>query len=385
MTDYRGLTWDHPRGTVALRRAAAEFSADPAHDDTLEWDSQALEGFESHPIEDLCARYDLVILDHPHLGDALAANALSPLEEAFDPATVAGWRDAAVGASGHSYTVAGQQWAAPLDAATQVAAADRARLERLPDTWDEVLALADTSAVALSLAGPHALLTFFSLCNALGEAPTTEPGRPLISGATGTAALELMRALYDRSGPATAGLNPIGLLELMAEGDGRLVYCPFVYGYVNYSALADGSPVRFGDVPRMSPDGPLGSVLGGTGLAVSRKASVSPALTAHLAALMSPETQRGPIPAHQGQPGLRQAWLDPTVDEAAGGFYSGTLATTEAAWVRPRYPGYTAFQTTASGLVRDGLLEGRAPGATLADLLSLHQASVRPMPSPAQA
>ena len=68
---FRGLTWDHPRGYTAL--AAAD---GPVH-----WEVQPLEGFESAPIAALCADYDLVVLDHPHLGEALAHDCLTPLDQ----------------------------------------------------------------------------------------------------------------------------------------------------------------------------------------------------------------------------------------------------------------------------------------------------------------
>ena len=42
--------------------------------------------------------------------------------------------------------------------------------------------------------------------------------------------------------------------------------------------------------------------------------------------------------------------------------------TTEAAWVRPRFPGYIEFQSRGSQLIRDGLAE-RAPGRLLLDRL----------------
>src|SRR3546814_10531003 len=74
----RGLTWDHPRGYNALAAAAATSA-----DCELDWDKQPLEGFEAHPIADLCARYDLVVLDHPHVGEAVAAGCLQPLEAHF--------------------------------------------------------------------------------------------------------------------------------------------------------------------------------------------------------------------------------------------------------------------------------------------------------------
>src|SRR3546814_10398051 len=80
----RGLTWDHPRGYNALAAAAATSA-----DCELDWDKQPLEGFEAHPIADLCARYDLVVLDHPHVGEAVAAGCLQPLEAHFGADAIA--------------------------------------------------------------------------------------------------------------------------------------------------------------------------------------------------------------------------------------------------------------------------------------------------------
>jgi len=79
VTRYRGLTWDHPRGYNALA-AAARLDEEPVGL-AISWDRQPLEGFESHPIADLCARYDLVVLDHPHIGEAVSAACLVPLED----------------------------------------------------------------------------------------------------------------------------------------------------------------------------------------------------------------------------------------------------------------------------------------------------------------
>ena len=71
----KGLTWDHPRGYVALERAAERARAEGLD---LHWERQPLEGFESHPIEDLAERYDLIVLDHPHIGDCLLYTSPSP-------------------------------------------------------------------------------------------------------------------------------------------------------------------------------------------------------------------------------------------------------------------------------------------------------------------
>jgi multiple sugar transport system substrate-binding protein len=80
---FLGLTWDHPRGYVALEQAAEKARAEGLN---LRWERQPLEGFESHPIEELAERYDIIVLDHPHLGDAVHGECLQPLESVFNAA-----------------------------------------------------------------------------------------------------------------------------------------------------------------------------------------------------------------------------------------------------------------------------------------------------------
>ena len=96
MQVVKALTWDHPRGYNALAAASkrpelAEVGLD------INWDKQPLEGFESHPIADLCARYDLVVLDHPHVGEAIAGDCLLSLEDVFGAETIAELGKASIG------------------------------------------------------------------------------------------------------------------------------------------------------------------------------------------------------------------------------------------------------------------------------------------------
>ena len=154
----------------------------------------------------------------------------------------------------------------------------------------------------------------------------------------------------------------------MAQG-AAIAYCPLIYGYVNYAAAApDRHVVRFGDVPVVRAGGPLGSTLGGTGLAVTRRAAVTPELLAHLRYLMSEQTQRCFIPRHDGQPSARAAWRDADVNSRWGNFYRDTLPTVEAAWVRPRYTNFIAFQTAASALIRAALDAGTSAPSLLTEL-----------------
>ena len=179
MTALRGLTWDHPRGRAPLAAAAERWAGEIE----ITWAAQPLEGFESTPIPELALSYDLIVLDHPHLGEAVAAGCLVPVADLLGDEAVARIAAATVGAA-----------------------------------W-----------------------------------------------------------------------------------------------------------------------------------------------------LLDPATQTTFIPEHQGQPAARAAWIDPALD-ATRGFYSGTLRTTEAAWVRPRFPGYIEFQSRGSELIRDGLAE-RTPGPRLLDRL----------------
>jgi multiple sugar transport system substrate-binding protein len=362
---YCALTWDHPRGYDAL--AAAATLLDEARDGiAIEWDKQPLEGFETHPIEDLCARYDLVVLDHPHVGEAVTAGCLQPLESLFDAEDLATLARETIGPSMASYRYRGEHWALPLDAATQVMASRADLLDRpMPVTWNEVREL--RRPVALSLAGPHAALTFQSVATAFAGSPADVDTERFVSEAVGLRVLDLMADLAARTPDPVRDLNPIGLLGHMAEHD-DVALCPLVYGYVNYAAPASGRAIAFADAPRAEAGGRPGSTLGGTGIGISTRAQVTPALLAHLRWLMSAEAQENFIPAHHGQPSCRSAWHNDGVNARWGNFYRNTAETLERAIVRPRHDGAIAFQTAASALIRDGLAE-RRPHRIMLDAL----------------
>jgi multiple sugar transport system substrate-binding protein len=353
---YRGLTWDHPRGRHALEAAARTVA--PEHGLAIDWEVHPLEGFESSPIEALAERYDLIVLDHPHLGDALEANCLIPMEQVIDAAALAEIEDDAIGASLTSYRLNDRVWALPLDAATQISAYRPDRIDKPPADWDAVLALMDRAAVTVPLGGPHALMTFMSLCLSLGAQPANDEEGYCAPPKTAREALGMLRRIVGTMHPDGRQANPIAVYQAMSQADGP-VYAPLIYGYVNYARPAEGAaPIRFADAPVVAGVDLPGSVLGGTGLAVSRRATLTPALARHIAWLLSADTQRDFIPAHDGQPSRRAAWHDGEVNAQWGDFYADTARTLEAAWVRPRYAGYVHQQTAASQAIREGLLAG---------------------------
>jgi multiple sugar transport system substrate-binding protein len=354
MKSYKALTWDHPRGYNALAAASDSARRDSLVD--IVWDKHPLEGFESHPIADLCQKYDLVVLDHPHVGEAVAEDCLQPLEHVFDAETLAAIGRETIGPCLESYIYAGSIWALPLDAATQVMAARPDLLDGpSPVTWTEVAALSEkTSKLALSLAGPHAALSFLSVCASLGEDAGREGNDYLVSEAIGVEAYALMARLAARSPRSVISLNPIGILGHMASND-DVALCPLIYGYVNYSAPASGRRIAFHNAPRAAHGGRPGSTLGGTGIGISKRCEITPELKQHLLWLMGSEAQTRLIPSHHGQPSRREAWHDAGVNAAWGDFYRNTADTLENAYVRPRFNGYIAYQTKVSVMLREAL------------------------------
>lgn len=301
---------------------------------------------------------------------------LRALDEVFSPKELAAIRAACIGPTYSSYTYRRAQWALPLDAATQVAVS-RPELPSasVPATWQEVVSLSEkTGKVALSLAGPHALLSFFSICSAFGFLPGEDDPSVFVSDEVGTAAIGLMQRLSERSPLSVRGKNPIGILGHMQDQD-DILYCPLIYGYVNYASPANATPLVFHNAPAQRHGGRPGATLGGTGIAISRRCPVTPELKAHLLWLMSRDAQVGFIPRYDGQPSFRAAWQDGAVNREWGGFYRNTEASLEQSYVRPRYAGYIPFQSKASECLREQLAAGNEPATVLDRLRALYEAS----------
>jgi multiple sugar transport system substrate-binding protein len=368
---FRGVTWDHPRGRAALEAAAALSTERGGV--RITWDARSLEQFEEQPIDEIAETYDLVVLDHPHLGEAIRDGALLPLDKVLPQELLDDLATNSVGPSFTSYRIDGRLWGLPLDAATQVAAVLTERVPEVPTTWSRVLELARREPVALSLSGPHAFLTFASMCAAFGEAVGASDDE-LVSRSTAAEVLEVLGELARRAPREAHTQSPIGLLERMST-DADISYIPLVYGYVNYSSRR----LAFNDAPTRWPGGPIGSTVGGTGLAITRRCNVTGELIAHLAWLLGVDAQERFIPEHDGQPSRRTAWLNPAVDAAANGFYAGTLRTMEGATVRPRYDGFIAFQAAAAAIIRSLLFD---PSTTSAGLDRLQDAYRASLPSP---
>ena len=135
--------------------------------------------------------------------------------------------------------------------------------------------------------------------------------------------------------------------------------------------------LTFADIPVAGSQGPIGSALGGTGLAISKHAANKEAAIDYAYWVMSADVQRGPYAGSGGQPGHAVAWEDPAVNAATGNFYRNTRATLEGAYVRPRHGGLHRIQEQGGRRLNDGLLAGEQPDAIVSALNRLFKESFR--------
>ncbi|WP_203962605.1 extracellular solute-binding protein [Actinocatenispora thailandica] len=358
------MTWNHRRGLAPLLAATERFGV------PIRWEARSLREFEDVPVADLAAKYDLIAVDHPFMGQAAATGAFLPLDGVLPAEVLDAQRAGSVGPSFASYTWQGRQWALPMDAAAQVSAYRPDLLPAPPTRWDEALELLRGGAVAgLMPANPtHLWSSFLSLCHQRASlaGPVTATGpdsRPSWWPAGGiepdvaAAALGQLRAVLAVVDPASLSSDPIQVLDTMATGD-RIGYAPLAFGYVSYARpAADRQLVRFADAPSAT-GAPVGTMLGGVGLAVSAHcADPDPALR-FAAAVVDPAFQSGGYATAGGQPGHRAAWTDPAVNAASSDFFAATLATLDRSFLRGRDAGYPAFQRAAGEALHAGIRRG---------------------------
>lgn len=355
MTDIRlrGMTWDHPRGYDPLVACSALYAEQTGVE--IVWDKRSLQDFESFPVEELARQYDLIVIDHPHAGQIAREGCLYPLDQPGFSAERRSMLASSVGLSYQSYVFDGRLWALPLDAATQIQAWRQDLLASAPETWDEAMAVARAGKVVLPLRAPHSLMCVMTLAANLGWRPGGE-GEDFLPHEVGERVVDRLAELASHLDKRCFAFDPIAALDVMAES-GDIACCPLVYGYVSYAHRGfRAHRLTFADIPCLGSSGPLGSVLGGTGLAVSARSAQREAALNFAYWVTSGDVQRGPYATAGGQPGHGVAWLDPAVDEAANGFYSRTRATLEGAMLRPRYDGYMALQGKIAQLITAGLL-----------------------------
>ncbi len=376
MIELQGITWDHPRGLQPLAASEAAYARERSI--RVSWQARSLKDFGDAPIDILAAEYDLLVIDHPHVGLAAKTGCLAPLDDLLPRETLDRLAAESAGPSHASYFYRARQWALAVDTAMQASC----RRDDLlghgwepPRTFDDV---APTAArlrergirMAIPLAPTDAICSFISLCAALGE-PAGRRER-WVSEGTGARALGFLASWAALAHPACLSWNPIAMLDVMSTGD-DITYCPLTFCYTNYSREGfREKPIRFGTI-----SGVRGSILGGAGIAVSAHSEHRRAAAEYAAWICSAEIQRTLYVREGGQPGNIAAWRDEEANRITGGFFRDTLPTLEAAHVRPRYAEWPAFQEEAGNVIHAWLAAGGGdPAPCLARLDGLYRESL---------
>jgi multiple sugar transport system substrate-binding protein len=375
----RGITWDHSRGFTSIVAAAQRF--EELHPDIdLVWEKRSLQAFADASMAQLAERFDLIIVDHPHTAEAATENLLLPFEDWLPSEFLADQAANSVGGSHHSYRFNNRQWTLATDAATPIATWRPDLIEKhkltLPQTWEDVIELARRGFVTVSAFPIDVLMHSYMFSLAQGRPPFT--GDQVAPDDVLANALAELRKLVELCDPACLGRNPIRTHEWMAQADDpRAAYCPFAYGYSNYSRpryakhlLKAGGLVTFNGRR-------LRSTLGGAGVAVSSKTRHPRAAMDFAQFTASAEVQKGIYFQVGGQPGHRAAWLDDAVNAASTSFFRDTLQTLDEALLRPQFPGYMDFQDAGTPVAHDCIAGKTQPADAARELNRLYRAALK--------
>lgn len=372
----RGITWGHSRGITPLLAASQRY--EELHPGVqIQWKKRTLQEFADFPIEKLTADYDLLIIDHPWVGTAAATGCVLPLDKYLDKEYLANQLANSVGGSHESYNYDGSQWALAIDAATPAASYRADLLAKngvaVPQTWEEVIALAAKGKVAVPAIPIDLLMNFYSFCIAHGAVPFANK-EEVVDEETGIAAIRTMQQLYSLVDGQLFDCNPIAVAELMSSTDDYW-YCPFAYSYSNYSRAGFAKNLlRYADVVSINGK-KLRTTIGGTGLAVSASSQHKDIAVDFAAWVVSEDIQKAIYVQHGGQPGHLQAWLSQEANSITNGFFSHVLPVMQNGYIRPRYHGYLYFQDHA-GMPLQQCLQGKAePEEVLAQMNVIYKKS----------
>jgi multiple sugar transport system substrate-binding protein len=368
METLKGMTWDHPRGLDSLVNSNSILLEECGV--SVDWDARSLLAFGDQPVVEFYEDYDLMVIDHPHVPDAVHSETVIPFDELLTTEQMAELAKTSMGQSHPSYTYRGKQWALAVDTAAQVTAYRPDRAASAPQLWSDVIAEARLGNVLWAQKPVDAFSTFATLMaqKGFGLAGNSE----FINRDAATEVLEFMVELSTLVPEFCLEKNPIEISELLA-GDSDFTFGVCMYGYSNYSREGfRRNLLLYTDVP--SFDGKAtGSQLGGAGIAISQ-ASKNPVLAAEIAYLLSsPKIQATSYVEAGGQPGNLLAWQSPYANLMTNNFFTNTIRTLEEAWVRPRLYGWPEIQYAASQIIHRVLVKKSVTTSDISQIASTYE------------
>ena len=374
MIKLKGITWDHARGYDPLIASSELYYKEKGIQ--VDWQKRSLTNFGDQSLEALSKQFDLIIMDHPHVGVAEASQCLMPLNDLVPANILNELKISSAGPSFESYHYHEKQWALPIDAAMQCASyrADLMVNDSLPNTWEEVFALAKTLAskklyIGMALCPTDCLCSFLSLTAQFGS-PIRENNELLVEPSIGLKALTMLRTMCDVFHPKALDWNPIALYDYMAEQN-DIAYSPLAFCYTNYSRAGFRKNIlKYHTAPEIN-----NAVLGGAGIAITSSCS-NVQEAAHYAAWISSDVVQSTIYVNaQGQPGNKMAWENKQANVITNNFFSNTMPSLTNAYLRPRYQGWPKFQTFIGETIHAYLLHDTAPELVLEKLQAAYTAS----------
>ncbi len=84
LIELKGMTWDHERGLDCLVQSNDLLIQKCGI--SIKWDARSLLAFGDQHISEFYSDYDLMVIDHPHIPDAVHAEAVIAFEDLTTPA-----------------------------------------------------------------------------------------------------------------------------------------------------------------------------------------------------------------------------------------------------------------------------------------------------------
>src|ERR1700686_3400778 len=268
-----GIAWNHSRAFPPLVAAAQRF--EETHPGIqIRWSKRSLHEFGHADLPTLAHEFDMVVMDHPWVGSVFVSGVMLALDERLSQDVQSEWARNSVGRSFESYVWEGHLFAVPIDAAAPVAGYRPDLLAaagfEVPMTWQDVLTLAKRKLAVMPGHPVDVFMNFLGLCNSRGGDLFQEDGK-LVDRETGQACLDQMRELVAYMPAAIFDWNPIDVYEQMYKSE-QFAYCPFAYGYSNYSRPQFArSQILFTNLVSLPNGRPICGVLGGTGIGISSR------------------------------------------------------------------------------------------------------------------
>ena len=372
ITELRGMTWDHPRGLDSL--VASNELLKSSLGISISWDARSLLAFGDQHISEFYNDYDLMVIDHPHVPDAVHARTVVEFERTATSAQLDELSRTSVGESHNSYIYQGKQWALAIDTAAQVSAFRSDKADSAPVFWSDVFDLAREKKLLWAYKPVDAFSTFATLMAQKGAALCS--GGSYLNKDIALEVLTFMSELASLVPDFCATSNPIDIAEILSTTD-DYAHGICMYGYSNYSHSGFRKHrLTYDDLP--SFDGhATGSQLGGAGIAVS-SASTNIDIAAQAAILLAlPRIQATTYGLGGGQPGNLVAWKNDVLNRTTDNFFRNTLRTLEHAWVRPRVLGWPDVQFASSQIIHKALVARTVSHTTISEMADTYEKNVK--------